>query len=111
MNGITTQLKNLPFRVGLDGKSYPYKPDDLGYTSTFPLGFQGCFKYGKSDHWSRNNCPMKDVEDKTMLSLFFKELRIHRPEFKAKEQARMVRIIHSLILRLLPRLVLILFRD
>ena len=54
---------------------------------------------------------MNVVEDKTMLALFIKELRIHQPKLKAKEQARMVSIIHSLILRLLPILALTLLRD
>ena len=38
---------------------------------------------------------MKDIDNNTLLEVFFKELRIHQPKFKAKEQVRMVSIIHS----------------
>ena len=72
---------NLPSCVGADGISYPFKPDDPEYTSRFPMSFRGCFKCGEIDHFNRRDCPLKDKNDMTLLEVFFKELRIHRPRF------------------------------
>ena len=35
---------NLPFRVGVDVKSYPYNPDDEFYLSNYLIELRGCFK-------------------------------------------------------------------
>ena len=41
---------DLPFRVGADGKSDLYTPDDLSFLGNFPIGFRGCFKCGEKGH-------------------------------------------------------------
>ena len=87
---VDSNSTDTPSRVGPDGILYPFNPDDPSYTSKFPLGFGGCFKCGRSDHYNRRGCPLKDVDDEDMMNTFFKELRIHRVNFRQKEKARMV---------------------
>ena len=83
---------NLSFRVGSDGKSYPYNPDDPSFLSSFSIVFKGCFKCGKIGHWIRDKCPMSNINDRKVLDAFCKELRIHRPAFRSKENSRFVSI-------------------
>ena len=43
---------NLPWSTGRDGKSYSYNLKELEYTSKFEVWFNGCLKYGGTDHRS-----------------------------------------------------------
>ena len=97
---------NLPVHVGRDGKSYPYHQDDPTYLSRSPLGFRGCFKCGKVDHWTRNDCLMENVDDKAVMDSFFKELRTHKPNYRQPNRNReqpfsSARVYHHDIVRIL----------
>ena len=83
---------NLPTRVGTDGVSYPFNPDDPGYLSAFPANLRGCFKCGSRDHITWKDCPLKNTNDKNLIDMFYKELKIHKPKFWATEKLQMVRI-------------------
>ena len=65
LHPVDTTSMDTPSRVGPDGISYPFNPDDSLYTSKFSAEFRGCFKCGKSDHFNRRGCPLKDVDDKS----------------------------------------------
>ena len=77
---------NLPCRTGRDGKLYPFNPNDPTYLSKFEVGFRGCFKCGGRDHRDRANCPLANITDPALLRTFFKELEIHRPNFRSRRQ-------------------------
>ena len=77
---------NLPRRAGKDGKLYQYNPHDPTYLSKFEVGFGGCFKCGGKDHRDRASCPLSNSNDPRVLSLFFKELEIHRPGFRDRRR-------------------------
>ena len=74
---------NLPCRVGPTGLLHPYRADDPGYLSKYPLGFRGCFKCGADDHNSWQQCPLKNDGNKKE---FFRELWIHKPQTKRSNQ-------------------------
>ena len=76
---------NLPTRKGSDNLLYPYRLDDPNYTSKYPLGFRGCFKCGRDDHFNLRDCPQRDVGTRRE---FWKELWIHKPHTKRQDSDR-----------------------
>jgi len=62
----------LPSRIGADGRQYPLNPDDPEYLSKFPIGFRGCFKFGKKTHWNRCFCPIGDNNDPGIKEVFLR---------------------------------------
>ena len=93
----TTRQPSLPTKRGDDGNMYPYNPEDPEYLSHFPIGFKGCFKCGKADHWSRKFCPVGDGDDPVVMARFYKELKIHKPHMQHND-ARQVIIISCLFI-------------
>ena len=80
--GASTNALEVATRVGADGKQYPYNPDDPGYLSKFPVGWRGCYKCGKEDHWKREFCPDGNNTDPVIMEAFHRELRCHKPAFR-----------------------------
>ena len=39
------------------GKTHPYEKL-CDFISRFPVGFRGCYNYGKEDHFSTKDCPL-----------------------------------------------------
>ena len=83
---------NLHVRRGADGKDYPFNPDDPEYTSKFCIGFRGCFKCGKTDHWDRRSCALGNVTDKVLLDIFYRELAIHKPKFRGDHSRKPITV-------------------
>jgi hypothetical protein len=71
---------NLPTRPGKDGVPHPYRADDPGYLSYYPLGFRGCYQCGGTDHIDRKECPKQGQPQAG--DHFWKELWIHKPHTK-----------------------------
>ena len=67
---------------GADGKKYPFDPNEPAYVSKFPLGWTGCYKCGKEDHWKREFCPEGNNQDQKLKEIFHKELKCHKPAFR-----------------------------
>ena len=78
-----TSIQNLPSRVGSDGKSYPYNPQEPHILSDYPIGFRGCYGCGNPNHWKfRTECPLRN--DPTARKRFWRNLWIHRPHTKRR---------------------------
>ena len=77
---------NLPWRLGQDGKKYTSNHAELDYLSMYPLGFKGCFKYGSSAHYKREDYSIGSVKDRRVLDIFFKEFKIHKPNYENRKR-------------------------
>ena len=76
-------IQQLPSRVGSDGKSYPYNPEEPHILSDYPIGFRGCYGCGDPNHWKfRTDCPLHN--DPTARKKFWRNLWIHRPHTKRR---------------------------
>ena len=76
-------IQQLPSRVGSDGKSYPYNPQEPHILSDYPIGFRGCYGCGDPNHWKfRTECPLRN--DPTARKKFWRNLWIHRPHTKRR---------------------------
>ena len=98
-SGSTTDTST---RQGADGKQYPFDPNEPSYVSKFPVGWRGCFKCGKDDHWKRENFPDGNTQDKRIMEIFHKELKCHKPAFRRPIYAPKVSC-HIILSVLLPR--------
>lgn len=75
-----TPNNDIPTRKRADGQRYPYHPDDPSFLSKFPLGFRGCYRCGRTDHFRKDRCPIPDTA--AVTEEFFKELHAHKPHLK-----------------------------
>ena len=75
---------NLPVKE-VGGILYPYREDDPSYISRYPLGFRGCFKCGSETAHEDGFASCPRHRDASAKAPFFKELWIHKPHTKTKD--------------------------
>ena len=64
------------------GKDHPFDAE-YNFLSRFPLGFNGCFICGATDHFNRMDCP-KGINSKEERCIFFNEMWSHKPHTKKR---------------------------
>ena len=76
---------NLPVKEGAGGILYPNREDNLSYISKNPLGFRRCFKCSSETAHEDGFASCPRHRDPTAKAPFFKELWIHKPHTKTKD--------------------------
>ena len=83
-NDSDSNPNTLPWKLGQDGRKYPYNPAEPEYLSKYPIGFRGCFKCDSIGHNMKEDCPMGTIKDRRLLGIFFEEFRIHKPNHEKR---------------------------
>ena len=83
-------------RSEVTGKDHPFDAE-YNFLSRFPLGFNGCFICGATNHFNRMDCP-KGIKTREERRIFFNEMWAHKPHTKKRlrDGSNVSSIMHNL---------------
>jgi len=74
---------NVPItKKNVTGKDHPFDAE-YNFTSRFPVNFRGCFIFGVTTHFTRQECK-RGFRDPNDNKLFFNDMWAHKPHTKKK---------------------------